>query len=109
MGDDGDRLDVPVSHWMRRSTPDEDRERVESRTRVFLVQFYAVIPLMIVAAFLPAGPLRGMWIALVILGFGVWGVRRGIRAPRKGTAIDAARAGSAEHGEDGPPTRDPGE
>jgi hypothetical protein len=69
------------------------------------VKFYAVIPLMIVAAFLPAGPLQGIWMGLVVVGYVVWGIRHVMRGSRKRTASDEARAASADDG--GPRVADP--
>ncbi|KDP92669.1 MULTISPECIES: hypothetical protein [Clavibacter] len=94
MGDDvaeqPERPEIPVSHWMRRSTPDEARERDEVRTDTAIVQFYALIPLMVVAIFLPAGPIRSAWVALVVIGFSVWLVLRATRSSRRKRAAAAA-------------------
>jgi hypothetical protein len=95
MGDDeAERPAVPVSHWMRRSTPEEDRERGEVGTSIALVQFYVLIPLVVVAALLPAGLPRGIAVTLVIGGYCVWLVLRSTRAWRwrrreAGSAADA--------------------
>ncbi|OUE24263.1 hypothetical protein [Clavibacter michiganensis] len=106
MGDDDAERRGKGSAWTRRSTPAEMRDHDEFRTQNAIVKFYAVIPLMIVAVFLPAGPVRGIWMALVIVGYAVWGVRNVMRASRKGTADEAERAASPEDGEDGPPVAD---
>ncbi|OUE07507.1 hypothetical protein CMsap09_01065 [Clavibacter michiganensis] len=92
MDDDDDRAESPVSHWLRRSTPEEDREREDVRTSTFIFQFYAVIPLMVVAAFLPQGPVRSTWVVLVVGGSCVWIVLRATRASRRRRAAERADA-----------------
>jgi Flp pilus assembly protein TadB len=96
MGDDDaeqpELAEVPVSRWMRRSTPEEDRERDEVRTDTAIVRFYALIPLMVVAILLPAGPIRSAWVALVVAGFSVWLVLRATRASRRRRAAAAVAA-----------------
>jgi hypothetical protein len=102
MGDDDADRRGTKSAWMRRYTPAEMRDQDEFRTQDAIVKFYAVIPLMIVAVFLPAGPLQAIWMALVVVGYVVWGVRNVTRASRKRTADEADPADSREDGEDGP-------
>ncbi|RIJ52362.1 hypothetical protein DZG00_05220 [Clavibacter lycopersici] len=102
MGDDDAERPATRSAWTRRPTPAEVRDHDEFRTQNAIVKFYAVIPLMIVAVFLPAGPVRGIWMALVVVGYAVWGVRNVMRSSRKRAADEAERAASPEDGEDGP-------
>jgi hypothetical protein len=92
--------------WSRPYTPDEIRDADDFRDQNAIVKFYAVIPLMIVAAFLPAGPLQGIWMALVVVGYVVWAVRSMMRSSRKRKASDEARAASADD-DGGSPVADP--
>jgi hypothetical protein len=105
MGDDDAERRGTKPAWMRRSTPAEMRDQDEFRTQNAIVKFYAVIPLMIVAVFLPTDPLRGIWMALVVVGYVVWGIRHVMRGSGKRTASDGARTASADDGE--PPAADP--
>ena len=96
MGDDDEERRGTKSAWMRRWTPAEMRDQDEFHTQNAIVKFYAVIPLMIVAVFLPTDPLRAIWMALVIVGYVVWGVRQAMRPSRKRTTPEGARAASAD-------------
>ncbi|MBP2456984.1 hypothetical protein ABID70_002508 [Clavibacter michiganensis] len=107
MGDDDAEQRRTKSAWMRRSTPAEMRDQDEFRTQNAIVKFYAVIPLMIVAAFLPTDPLRAIWMALVVVGYVIWGIRQGMRPSRKRAASEGARAASADD-EGEHPVGDPG-
>ena len=115
MGDDDDRAAPREDRkgtrpaWMRRLTPAEIRDQEDFQDQNAIVKFYAVIPLMVVAVFLPAGPIRGIWIALVIVGYVVWGVRKVMRSSRKRTADEAGRAAPSESGEDRPSSAAPGD
>jgi Flp pilus assembly protein TadB len=104
--DEAGRRKRPRPTWSRRYTPEEVRDADDFRTQNALVKFYAVIPLMIVAAFLPAGPLQGIWMALVIVGYAVWGIRHVMRSSLKRTVSEEARAASADDGGE-PPVADP--
>jgi hypothetical protein len=104
--DDAERREMPVSHWMRRETPEEDRERNDLNVSAFLVQFYAVIPLMVVAFFLPAGAVRGTWVVIVLGGFCVWLVLRATRGRRRRAAASASPDGRVSETGTSPP--DPG-
>jgi hypothetical protein len=100
MGDnEAGRRERAKPAWSRRYTPEEIRDADDFQTQNALVKFYAVIPLMIVAAFLPAGPLQGIWMGLVVVGYVVWGIRHVMRGSWKRTASDEARAASADDGE----------
>ncbi|MBF4621259.1 hypothetical protein [Clavibacter sp. VKM Ac-2542] len=94
--DDAGRRNRARPAWSRRYPSEKIRDDEEFRTQNFLVKFYAVIPLMIVAVFLPAGPLQAIWMALVVVGYVVWGVRQAMRPSRRRTASDEARAASAD-------------
>ncbi|OUE20745.1 hypothetical protein BFL34_01563 [Clavibacter michiganensis] len=102
MGDDDAERRGTKPAWMRRSTPAEMRDQEEFRTQNAIVKFYAVIPLMIMAVFLPTDPLRAIWMALVVVGYVVWGVRNVMRASRKRTASDETHAASADDEGDHP-------
>jgi Flp pilus assembly protein TadB len=105
--DDTGRRERARPAWTRRYTPEQIRDDDEFRTQNAIVKFYAVIPLMIVAAFLPAGPLQGIWMAMVVVGYVTWSIRHLMRASRKRRASDEAHAASADGR--GEPLDDPGE
>jgi hypothetical protein len=89
--DDAGRTRVP---WWSRAPEGAAAELREDRTRTFLVQFYVVIPLMVVGMFLPH-PMGKAWILLVIGGFAVWLIVRFLRGGGRGRAPDGTR-GPAE-------------
>jgi hypothetical protein len=88
---DAGRTRVP---WWSRAPEGAAAELRERRNGTFLVQFYVVIPLMVVGMFLP-DPFQKVWILLVIGGFAVWLIVRFLRGGGRGRAPDGTR-GPAE-------------